>query len=185
MIRFKKLFGFYADDIGEHHSVYVLSENLLISEDRRMSRREIVRHEFVEAIPDQLQEGVLYISIPYATALHRCLCGCGAEIVTPLSPTDWELSYDGETRLAQPLDRELELPLPVPLLDPRATESTGRGGCPQSRSPGSGLRTGAKSRRSVSRRARTAPKQISNTVETEPESGGRWSHWLRRRFGGR
>lgn len=33
VIRFKKHFGFYADDINEHHSVYVLSENLLISED--------------------------------------------------------------------------------------------------------------------------------------------------------
>lgn len=34
VIRFKKLFGFYADDGAEHNSVYVLSENLLISEDR-------------------------------------------------------------------------------------------------------------------------------------------------------
>jgi len=34
VIRFKKYFGFYADDIGEHHSVYVTSESLLISEER-------------------------------------------------------------------------------------------------------------------------------------------------------
>jgi Family of unknown function (DUF6527) len=62
-----------------------------------VTRRETIRHEFVETIPDQLQEGVLYISIPYATALHRCMCGCGAEIVTPLSPTDWELIFNGQT----------------------------------------------------------------------------------------
>jgi hypothetical protein len=62
-----------------------------------MSKRESVQHEFVDVIPDHLEEGVLYISIPYSTALHRCLCGCGAEIVTPLSPTDWELSFNGET----------------------------------------------------------------------------------------
>lgn len=62
-----------------------------------MSRRETVRHEFVETIPDHLQEGVIYISIPYATALHCCLCGCGSEIVTPLSPTDWELTFNGQT----------------------------------------------------------------------------------------
>lgn len=62
-----------------------------------MSRRETVRHEFVETIPDHLQEGVIYVSIPYATALHRCLCGCGSEIVTPLSPTDWELTFNGQT----------------------------------------------------------------------------------------
>jgi hypothetical protein len=59
-----------------------------------MSRRETVRHEFVETIPDHLQEGMIYISVPYATALHRCLCGCGSEIVTPLSPTDWELTFN-------------------------------------------------------------------------------------------
>jgi hypothetical protein len=34
VIRFKKHLGFYADDVGEHHSVYVLSENALISEER-------------------------------------------------------------------------------------------------------------------------------------------------------
>lgn len=53
-------------------------------------------HEFVEFIPKALEERVLYISIPYATAAHRCCCGCGAEVVTPLSPTDWSLIYDGE-----------------------------------------------------------------------------------------
>jgi hypothetical protein len=62
-----------------------------------MSKRESIRHGFVDVIPDQLEEGVLYISVPYATVLHRCLCGCGAEIVTPLSPTDWELAFNGET----------------------------------------------------------------------------------------
>jgi hypothetical protein len=34
VIRFKKHFGFYGDDIGEHNTTYVLSESLLISEDR-------------------------------------------------------------------------------------------------------------------------------------------------------
>lgn len=34
VIRFKKHFGFYSDDIGEHNTTYVLSESLLISEDR-------------------------------------------------------------------------------------------------------------------------------------------------------
>ena len=34
VIRFKKYFGFYADDAGEHNSIYVLSENELLSEDR-------------------------------------------------------------------------------------------------------------------------------------------------------
>ena len=33
----------------------------------------------------------------YATAIHRGCCGCNNEIVTPLSPTDWELIFNGKT----------------------------------------------------------------------------------------
>lgn len=54
-------------------------------------------HEFVEFLPRDIQEGKLYISIPYATAIHKCCCGCGNEVVTPLSPTDWKLIFDGES----------------------------------------------------------------------------------------
>ena len=56
-----------------------------------------IKHEFVEFIPDKLRDGVVYVSIIYATAVHRCACGCGNEVVTPLSPTDWRLTFDGET----------------------------------------------------------------------------------------
>lgn len=56
-----------------------------------------LHHKFVEFIPDELEEGVLYISVEYATAVHNCVCGCGQQVVTPLSPTDWELTYDGKT----------------------------------------------------------------------------------------
>jgi hypothetical protein len=59
--------------------------------------RATVSHEFVHAIPDQLEEGVVYVSIPYATAVHRCCCGCGHEVVTPLDPLQWSLIFDGET----------------------------------------------------------------------------------------
>jgi hypothetical protein len=56
-----------------------------------------MRHEFVQSVPEQLDEGVLYVSLPYATAVHRCACGCGHEVVTPLSPTDWSMIFDGKT----------------------------------------------------------------------------------------
>ncbi|MGM9481992.1 DUF6527 family protein [Roseateles sp. NT4] len=52
--------------------------------------------QFVEYLPDNLEEGVLYVSMPYAVAAHRCACGCKKEVVTPLSPTDWKLIFDGE-----------------------------------------------------------------------------------------
>jgi len=55
------------------------------------------KHEFVDTIPDNLEEKTLYISIRYATAVHKCMCGCGSEVVTPLSPQDWELTYNGES----------------------------------------------------------------------------------------
>jgi hypothetical protein len=40
--------------------------------------------EHVEFIPKALEDGVLYISTKYRTASHRCCCGCGTKIVTPL-----------------------------------------------------------------------------------------------------
>lgn len=56
-----------------------------------------ITHEFVDKIPESLDEGKIYISIPFATAIHKCFCGCGNEVVTPFSPTDWKITYDGET----------------------------------------------------------------------------------------
>lgn len=57
----------------------------------------VLRHEFVEYIPDTLQEGTIYVSIGFATAAHKCCCGCGHEVITPISPTDWKLVFDGES----------------------------------------------------------------------------------------
>tara|TARA_R100000789_G_scaffold54057_1_gene53010 strand:- start:55 stop:480 length:426 start_codon:yes stop_codon:yes gene_type:complete len=54
-----------------------------------------INHKFVDAIPERTEEGVLYLAMDYATAVHKCACGCGREVVTPLSPTDWKMGYDG------------------------------------------------------------------------------------------
>lgn len=54
-----------------------------------------IRPEYVEFIPDCLDEGVLYISRRYRTAVHKCCCGCGREVVTPLSPAEWSVELDG------------------------------------------------------------------------------------------
>ncbi|WP_417480245.1 DUF6527 family protein [Maricaulis maris] len=56
-----------------------------------------IKHEFVDAIPEAIEPGTLYVSVDFATAVHLCECGCGLEVVTPLSRTDWKLIYDGET----------------------------------------------------------------------------------------
>lgn len=60
-----------------------------------MNRPMVLAHEFVDLIPNELEERKIYISVDYATVVHKCCCGCGREVVTPLSPTDWELIYDG------------------------------------------------------------------------------------------
>ena len=56
-----------------------------------------IQHKFVAFIPDELEDGVLYITIKYRTAVHKCVCGCGSKVVTPISPTDWKLTFDGKT----------------------------------------------------------------------------------------
>ena len=53
--------------------------------------------QFVENVPEQLEEGIIYISMKYCTAIHKCVCGCNNEVVTPFSPTDWKMTFDGET----------------------------------------------------------------------------------------
>lgn len=60
-------------------------------------RRTSLNHEFVEFIPSELQEGTLYVSVQYATAVHTCACGCGNKIVTPISPAGWRLLFDGDS----------------------------------------------------------------------------------------
>jgi hypothetical protein len=59
-----------------------------------------IDYELVEFIPEQLEDGILYISEPYNTAAHKCCCGCGEEVITPLNPTDWSVKFtDGKVSL--------------------------------------------------------------------------------------
>ncbi|GAB6152875.1 hypothetical protein JCM17380_16250 [Desulfosporosinus burensis] len=60
-------------------------------------KRNNIKHQFVSVVPEKLEEGVVYISIQYNTVLHLCACGCGEEVVTPLAPNDWYLTYNGQS----------------------------------------------------------------------------------------
>jgi hypothetical protein len=62
-----------------------------------MLRHNRLEHRFVQYIPEQLGPGIIYISMEYATAAHLCCCGCGGQVITPFTPTDWKLTFDGET----------------------------------------------------------------------------------------
>jgi hypothetical protein len=65
---------------------------------------------FVEILPQELDDGVLYVSMMYSTVIHRCACGCGHRVVTPLSPTDWRLMFDGEAVTLSPSVGSWSLP---------------------------------------------------------------------------
>jgi len=73
-------------------------------------KRKSIRPEFVDIVPGSLEDGVLYISVPYATATHKCPCGCGEIVVTPIRPTDWTLTWNGETVTLDPSVGSWRLP---------------------------------------------------------------------------
>ena len=83
-----------------------------------MSRRGALVHQFVHHIPEHLVDGVLYVSVDFATVLHRCCCGCGNEVVAPLSPSDWSMTFDGESISLCPSIGNRKFRLPVALLHP-------------------------------------------------------------------
>lgn len=58
--------------------------------------------QFVERFPDKLEPGELYLAMEFATAAHLCACGCGTKVITPFSPTDWQMSFDGENVSIKP-----------------------------------------------------------------------------------
>ena len=58
-----------------------------------------IYHKFVHNIPevDDMEDAVVYVSIQFATASHKCCCGCASEVITPLAPSQWKLTFDGES----------------------------------------------------------------------------------------
>ena len=64
-----------------------------------MSKVESYKTVFVDRMlpDDRLQNGVLYVAPHYAVAVHKCMCGCGEKVVTPLGRDNggWAWSFDG------------------------------------------------------------------------------------------
>jgi hypothetical protein len=57
---------------------------------------DTVEPEFVTSFPQPLQPGYLYVSVRFSSAAHICACGCGREVITPLSPRQWSIEFDGK-----------------------------------------------------------------------------------------
>lgn len=52
------------------------------------------KHQVLDSIPERLQVGTLYVTTDRDVAGHLCACGCGREVITPLSPMDWSITID-------------------------------------------------------------------------------------------
>ena len=54
-----------------------------------------------EAIKKQLEDGIIYVSHVFGTAIHNCACGCGSTTVTPLRGDGWHfVEIDGKVTLS-------------------------------------------------------------------------------------
>lgn len=61
-----------------------------------------LRPVFVDQIPEQIEQGVLYVSEKYEIAIHLCACGwCGEKTVTPFhdSQTGWHYTRDAQDHI--------------------------------------------------------------------------------------
>lgn len=50
----------------------------------------------VESFPRPLEPGVLYFSNRFNCAAHACACGCGKEVITPISPVQWRITCSAQ-----------------------------------------------------------------------------------------
>ena len=73
-------------------------------------RHQTLEHRFIKHIPDTLEPGVLYVSLEFGSVAHSCCCGCGEEVITPLTPTDWKIIFDGATISLHPSVGSWSLP---------------------------------------------------------------------------
>ncbi|MFC6355757.1 DUF6527 family protein [Luethyella okanaganae] len=75
-----------------------------------MTRRNSVTFEFVDYIPEQLEDGVVYMAPEFGAVMHLYCDGCGERVSTPLHPGQWTLTFDGETISLSPSIGNWELP---------------------------------------------------------------------------
>jgi hypothetical protein len=52
---------------------------------------QILKPEYVKQLPEELEEGVLYICEEFDLTAHKCCCGCGEDVYNKLSPAKWRL----------------------------------------------------------------------------------------------
>lgn len=65
-------------------------------------KTESITPVHVKFIPEQLEQGKLYISKEFEIAIHLCACGCGGKAVTPLGDGGWVLTENNGTITLRP-----------------------------------------------------------------------------------
>lgn len=55
-------------------------------------KKVLIEPVFVYYMPEDMEEGKLYISEEFDTCIHKCLCGCGNKVHTPLGNNGWKLT---------------------------------------------------------------------------------------------
>jgi hypothetical protein len=61
-----------------------------------MGKLNKLQPEFVKYIPEILEDGILYVSLEFETAIHNCCCGCGLKTVTPFCENEWKINIEGD-----------------------------------------------------------------------------------------
>ena len=69
-----------------------------------------LRLQLTETIPENIEEGVLYVSLIYWTTVHKCGCGCGRKVVLRLSPKHWAITLNGDSVSMYPSVGNWQLP---------------------------------------------------------------------------
>lgn len=59
-----------------------------------MGKIDCFTFEFCDFIPEVLEEGKVYLAPQHCACLHLCACGCGEEVSTPISKTEFSYSID-------------------------------------------------------------------------------------------
>jgi len=58
---------------------------------------KILTHRFVESLPEPLDDGIIYVSLRFRLAAHKCCCGCGSPVILNLAPDGWRVTFDGKS----------------------------------------------------------------------------------------
>ena len=57
---------------------------------------------YFKYIPEELEIGLMYISLEFKVAIHLCACGCGIKTVTPIGKGGWTLTKNDERVILRP-----------------------------------------------------------------------------------